>query len=153
MIKIIQNYIYYIATFIFSVLCVLIVSFASGCSTLSFKTPTQQQFADLTISLTAKSIGLKLAADGFTWTDEIENFYRAIALADEMTVDSAALAEKYIRENADPLIVPELIELSKMVGFKFDSGNIVSTDDVNFELLKKAAEGFRLAVMIGQKKL
>jgi hypothetical protein len=140
-----------------AILITMIFGFVSlfyGCAgmpTIQWKSDTQRQVVKLAVSIGAKAVGLKLAASGFVWTSEIQTFYNLITTEDQLTLDAAQLAEKYIRDNVDPLIAPDVLELAKMIGVEFNSaGSVIGTSNVNVELLKVAAEGFRLAITTRQ---
>lgn len=135
-------------------LAIVAISFVgcAGMPTIQWKSATQEQVAKLAVSIGAKAIGLKLASVGFVWTPEIETFYQMITSEDQLSLDAANLAEKYIRANVDPLIAPDVLELAKMIGVEFDpEGHVTGTSNVKIELLKTAATGFRLAIMSKNK--
>lgn len=130
-----------------AILCFVFIGCA-GMPTIQWKTANQEQIANLAVSIGAKSVGLKLKSMGFIWTDEIEGFYQMITSEDKFSLDAAKLAEKYIKENVDPLIAPDVLELAQMIGVEFDyNGNVSGVGNVKYDLLKTAATGFRMAVM------
>lgn len=122
----------------------LVVLVIAGCANFQFD---DSQLVELTVAVMSKEIGLKASENGFVWTDDIELFYNLIMQEEGISLNLAQAAEKYISENVDPLIAPDLIKLASMIGFEFQYGELASTDDVNFKLLKSAVDGFRMAVL------
>lgn len=135
-------------------LTAIIISLAliTGCAGIQFKTPQARQIAELAVSIGSKALGLKLVDQGFIWTPEIETFYKIVIEGDGLTLDTAQIAENYINEHVDPLLAPDIIKLSKLVGVEFGpDGNILDVSGVDPQLIRIAAEGIRLAVTTRQK--
>lgn len=130
------------------IIAVFALTACAGMPTIQWKTANQQQIAKLAVSIGAKAIGLKLKSQGFIWTPEIEGFYKMITSEDEFSLNAAQLAERYIKENVNPLIAPDILELAQMIGVEFNSnGEVSGVNNVKYDLLKTAAIGFRMAVM------
>lgn len=127
------------------------VLFIAGCSAFKFRAAGQNEVADLAISIGSKALGLRLAAKGFVWTPEIEEFYQLIITKDKLSLTAAELAETYVRANVDPIIADDILRLAAMVGVEFDSnGHPIGTGGVRMGAIRIASQGFRLAVIGAQ---
>jgi hypothetical protein len=130
------------------IIAVFVLTACAGMPTIQWKTANQQQIAKLAVSIGAKAIGLKLKSQGFIWTPEIEGFYKMITSEDKFSLDAAKLAERYIKENVNPILQDDILELAQMIGVEFNSnGEVSGVKNVKYDLLKTAAIGFRMAVM------
>jgi hypothetical protein len=119
----------------------------SGCAGFKLNTPEMQQITNLTISIGAKALGLKLAPY-VDWTPEIELLYNSVINDGTISIDAAQIAEKYVKENIDPLMQDDVLELAKLVGFEFSpAGELIGTDKVNKDFIIIAAKGIRMALM------
>lgn len=125
---------------------ILACLFLASCAGIQFKSPEQEAITRLAVSVSAKALGLKAKEMGLQWTDQIETAYQTVIAGDNVSLDAAQAAEKYIREYFDPLLVPDMIELARLVGFTMDT-SVIDTSGVDMELLKIALAGFRIAVM------
>lgn len=112
----------------------------SGCK----KSDDMTQFAVETLAM---SVGYELKND-FEWTPQADAYYQAI-MDGNVSLDAAKAAETYLRTVTHPLIANRLVRLAGMVGFQLDDlGSVVNVDNVDIGLLKAAAQGFRLGMML-----
>jgi len=106
----------------------------------------ERQVAELAIETIAMAVGYELR-DSFVWTPEADSYYQAI-MEGKMSLDGAQAAEGYLRTQTHPLIANRLVRLAEMVGFNLDAGSIVGVDKVDMGLLKVAAQGFRMGMLL-----
>ena len=102
------------------ILPVFVMFSAISCSRIA----NNEETIAFSIESTALLIGHELK-DKFEWSDTAELFYLYI-MDGKVTLESAKIAESYLREVTHPVIANRLVRLAGMVGFDLnDAGELI----------------------------
>ena len=107
----------------------------------------QDQIATDAIETVAMFVGYEIRND-FVWSQNADGYYQAI-MEGQVSLDGAQAAEAYLRSKTHPVIANRMVKIAQRVGFDLDAANnIVGVDKVDIPLLKAAAQGFKMGLLL-----